>query len=392
VTGSLCIGCSGWSYDDWKGNFYPPSVRSMLQAYAKVFSTAEVNSSFYHVPDEGTARGWARYTPDGFALAAKVPQTVTHARKLVGAERELAAFLKVMEPVKEAGKLGPLLLQLPPSLSFHRDEVKDFLSRLPRGYRFALEPREETWLEPPAVKLLRDANVCLVAVDEPLLPPEVHLTADFLYVRWHGHGKRPWYNYEYSKEELAPWVARLEKAMGEVPYLYGYFNNHYHGYGPKNALELMEMLGSLTPEQRAKLKAMQGGGEGGARPRETLDAFVPHEGTVAREVEALVAKLTDPGRIERAKEIPGKDLALSKVDPNFVRADVHGTRIVLDLAEQVVRHNCPDYLRGLREKRICKHIVRLLLALPPEVAREFVDDLASQRAAWTFEEYWSRLE
>ena len=244
-------------------------------------------------------------------------------------------------------------------------------------------------MAPAAASLLRDANVCLVAVDEPLLPPDIHITADFLYLRFHGHGKKPWYNYEYAKEELEPWVARLQKAQGEVAGVYAYFNNHYHGYGPKNALELIEMLGKLTPEQRAKLKALQSGGEGG-RTRESLDAFVPHEGTVAREVEALLTKVTDQGRIDRAKEIAGKDLALSKVDSSFVRADVHGTRVVLDLTEQTVGHNCPDFLKGLKEKRVCKHIVRLLLALPPDIAREFVDDLAAERSAWTFEEYWAR--
>ncbi len=389
MKGQFRIGCSGWSYDDWKGIFYTASVRSMLQEYTRVFATAEVNASFYRVPDAGTVQGWVRYTPAKFELAAKVPETVTHRRKLVGAGAELHEFLARMQPLKDAGKLGPLLLQLPPSLPFVRAEVKDFVASLPKGYRFAVEPREGTWLAPAAVAVLRDANVCLVTVDEPLLPPEVHITADFLYVRFHGHGKKPWYNYEYDRKELEPWVARLEKALGEVPFVYGYFNNHYHGYGPKNALELMEMLGELTPAQRAKLKKLQTGGEGGST-RESLDAFVPKEGAVAREVEVLLTKVTDQGRIDRAKEITGKDLALSKVDANFVRADVHGTRVVLDLAEQVVRHNCQDYLRGIGEKRVCKHIVRLLLALPPEVAKEFVDDLAAERAAWKFEEYWAR--
>jgi uncharacterized protein YecE (DUF72 family) len=363
----------------------------MLQEYTRVFSTAEINASFYRVPDAGTVQGWVRYTPARFELAAKVPETVTHRRKLVGAGAELEEFLDRMQPLKDAGKLGPLLLQLPPSLPFVRAEVKDFVASLPKGYRFALEPREETWMAPAAAAVLRDANVCLVAVDEPLLPPEVHLTADFLYVRWHGHGEKPWYNYEYARKELEPWIARLEKARGEVPVVYGYFNNHYHGFGPKNALELIEMLDELTPAQRTKLKKLESGGEGGV-VRESLDAFVPKEGAVAREVEVLLTKVTDQGRIDRAKEITGKDLALSKVDVNFVRADVHGTRVVLDLAEQVVRHNCPDYLRGIREKRVCKHIVRLLLALPPEVAKEFVDDLAGERAAWKFEEYWARAQ
>jgi uncharacterized protein YecE (DUF72 family) len=386
VSGIL-IGCSGWSYDDWKGVFYPTTVRSMLQEYVKIFPTAEINASFYRVPDQGTVHGWARYTPPGFEFAAKVPQTVTHDRKLVGAEKDLKEFLTVMQPLKDAGKLGPLLIQLPPSLRFDKARVKEFLSILPKGYKFALEPREPSWMAKEAVELLRDANVCLVAVDEPLLPPEVHITADFAYFRWHGHGEKPWYNYEYSKEELEPWVPRIAKALQEVPRAYGFFNNHYHGFGPKNALELTEMLDKLTAEQRQKLATLSRGGEGGKRA-ENLDAYVPKEGAVAKEVGVMMTKISDQGRIDRAKEIPPRDLALSKVDANFVRGDVHGTRVVLDLAEQEVRHNCPDYLRGIKEKRVCKHIVRLLLALPPEIAREFVDDLAKSKADWKFEEYW----
>lgn len=361
----------------------------MLQEYVKVFATAEINASFYRLPDPGTVQGWARYTPAGFRLAAKVPQTVTHTKKLRGAGPDLKAFVERMEPVKAAGKLGPLLLQLPPSLQFDRVVVKDLIADLPRGYAFALEPREPSWLGPEALRALAEGNVCLVSVDEPLLPPDVHFTADFAYFRWHGRGKRPWYNYDYSRAELAPWVPRVRAALEKVPTFFGYFNNHYHGFGPKNALQMTEMVGGLTAAQKEKLARLERGGEGGAR-RPTLDAFVPGEGPAAREVEVLVSRLTDQARIDRAKEITPRDLALSKVEANFVRADVHGTRVVLDLAEQEVRHNCPDYLRGLKEKRVCKHIVRLLFALPPEIAREFADDLGRSKADWAFEGYWDR--
>src|SRR6266498_1011685 len=104
VSARIKIGCSGWSYDDWKGIFYAPSVRSMLQEYTSVFPTAKINASFYRMPEKGVVHGWARYSPVGFEFAAKVPQTVTHTKKLRGAGDDLASFVERMAPVKEAGK------------------------------------------------------------------------------------------------------------------------------------------------------------------------------------------------------------------------------------------------------------------------------------------------
>ena len=91
-------------------------------------------------------------------------------------------------------------------------------------------------------------------MDEPLLPPEVHLTADFAYFRWHGHGKNIWFDYRYSQEELESWVPKVNDAAVKVKKVYGYFNNHYHGYAPENCLQLLERLGLLSEEQK-KAKA-----------------------------------------------------------------------------------------------------------------------------------------
>ncbi len=87
-------------------------------------------------------------------------------------------------------------------------------------------------------------------MDEPLLPPEVHLTADFAYFRWHGKGEDIWFDYRYSKKELEPWVNKVEETAGKVKKVYGYFNNHYHGYAPENCLQLIERLGLLSEEQK----------------------------------------------------------------------------------------------------------------------------------------------
>jgi len=109
--------------------------------------------------------------------------------------------------------------------------------------------RNETW------ELLKKYDVAYTVVDEPLLPSDVHLTADFAYFRWHGRGESVWFDYHYGKEELDPWVPRIEETAGKVKKVVGYFNNHFHGYAPENCLYLIEKLGLLSEEQkRAKLR------------------------------------------------------------------------------------------------------------------------------------------
>jgi uncharacterized protein YecE (DUF72 family) len=105
-------------------------------------------------------------------------------------------------------------------------------------------------------ELLEKYQVAYTNVDEPLLPPEMHLTADFSYFRWHGHGENIWFDYRYSKEELEPWVPKVEDTAGKVKKVYGYCNNHYHGYAPENCLHLIERLGLLSEQQKkAKVKS-----------------------------------------------------------------------------------------------------------------------------------------
>ena len=104
--------------------------------------------------------------------------------------------------------------------------------------------KDETW------RLLEDYGVAYVNVDEPLLPPEVHLTSDFTYFRWHGRGEKPWFDYKYSEEELEPWVPKVLETAKSVKWVYGYFNNHFHGYAPENCLQLIERLGLLSVEQK----------------------------------------------------------------------------------------------------------------------------------------------
>jgi uncharacterized protein YecE (DUF72 family) len=220
-----------------------------------VFTTAEVDSSFYAYPSKGLVLGWARYTPENFVFSIKLPRLLTHEKKLdlgKGVEADLIRFLSLMKPLIATGKLGPVLVQLPPSYSFQTDfeKLRGFLGQVPEDVKFAVEFRHPSWLRDEVWSLLRGKNVANVIVDEPLLPPDLVTTADFSFIRWHGHGTRPWYNYRYKDKELETWVPKVKEVQSRVKTTYGYFNNHFSGFAVENSLRMMEMIGVSTPRQQ----------------------------------------------------------------------------------------------------------------------------------------------
>ncbi len=230
-----------------------------LRAYCSVFGSSEIDSSFYRVPAKGTVIGWLRYSPSNFVFTAKLPQVITHGKKLglTGDVRgDLVGFLEVMRPLQLGGKLGCLLIQLPPKFGFNLSCLEGFFGLLDPMFRFAVEFRNMSWMREETWDLLERYGIAYVNVDEPLLPSEVHLTTDFSYFRWHGRGKNPWFDYNYSREEIDAWVPKVKEAAGLVKRIYGYFNNHFHGYAPENCLYLIEKLDLLSAEQKqAKQKA-----------------------------------------------------------------------------------------------------------------------------------------
>ena len=266
----LHIGTSGWSYNEWAGVFYPNASTNKLSFYSKVYRTAEVDSSFYAFPSKGLVVGWARYTPEDFLFSVKLPQLLTHEKKLdlsKGVEADLVRFLGLLKPLITTGKLGPILIQLPPSYSFESDfgKLKQFLEVAPVDVRFAVEFRHPSWLKEEVWSFLRGRNVANVIVDEPLLPPDTVVTADFAFIRWHGHGTRPWYNYRYSEKELEGWVPKVKEVASRVTKTFGYFNNHFKGFAVENSLRMMEMLGEANiQQQEARARAtrfIQSGGK-----------------------------------------------------------------------------------------------------------------------------------
>jgi len=387
----LRFGCSGWDYQEWIGPFYRNASESKLAAYARVFDTAEINSTFYRPPSPGMVLGWARYTPEDFVFAAKVPQTVTHERLLDvsrGADKDLLAFCDLMRPLREEGKLGPLLLQLPPRLRFDEPVVHRFLDALPRDFTFALEPRNRTWMTMEAFDLLRSTGVAYTIVDEPLLPPDLHVTSRAAYIRWHGHGREPWYNYRYTEEQLREWVPRVEQVAKQADVVYGFFNNHYHGYAPENCLQILRMLGVQDAEKARALQRIENFRRQATREATKMQALTLEDFGAdvpsSAQVEALLGTFLDAGRLARAKALDPGDVEFSRQGARIL-ARVRDYGIEFDPEARVIAHDCEDWVKLAARKDFCKHVGRFFLSLPREEAVLHLDAIRADRDAWRFE-------
>ncbi len=364
--------------------FYTGGDESKLRAYSRIFNTAEINSTFYSYPSQGIVFGWSRYTPPDFRFAVKLNRLITHEKRLDLAEGvgdDLNRFTELMKPLRE--KLACILIQLPPGMKFRKDRIEDFLKILPSDLRFALEYRNETWLTDEAHKLLSDYHVAAVTVDEPKLPPEVRLTSDIAYVRWHGRGGKMWYNYRYSREELAEWIPKIRE-MSQKADVYGYFNNHYHGYAPENCIDVLEMLGVATSEQKEAKQRITDYWKGRvAKPvARTLGDFFEEK----EDVLTMLSGFIEVSRMERAREI--KEIKIIEAGGDKIVADVKGYSVYIDLEKRFILHDCGDWKRTIKERGFCKHIGALFLALPEDTARRVLESIRGQR--WEFSMYTGR--
>jgi uncharacterized protein YecE (DUF72 family) len=274
----LYFGCAGWSYKEWVGPLYDPE-KSMLQQYSTVFDTVELNSSFYKEPEEGTILGLTRNTKRGFMFSAKINQKFTHDLRLkLNAENqeELEHFVQLFDPLLTQDRLGCFLAQLPPSLRRNDELLEDFLAALPHRYDYVVEFRHKSWMNDATWRILSKYQAAYCIVDEPLLPAEIHITSPIGYLRWHGHGERPWYNYRYTQGQLEGWLPKIKEVQANTKKTFGIFNNHFHGYAPENCIQTMQMLGITQPKHEKTLKRLQAYIErelAGLPPAGTLDQF-----------------------------------------------------------------------------------------------------------------------
>jgi uncharacterized protein YecE (DUF72 family) len=220
----LRIGTSGWQYRDWRPAWYPAKLpqRLWLEYYAERFAVVEVNNAFYRLPERDTFRRWRDRTPDDFTVAVKMSRYLTHVKRLRDPAEPVARFFGRAEALGD--KLGPVLLQLPPSLRVDVAALDATLSRFPDRVRVAVEPRHPSWWIDEVRDLLKQHRAALCWADRrgrPVTP--LWRTADFGYLRMHEGRAKPWPR--YGRAALSSWVDRMCGESGAVPRMFVFFNN-----------------------------------------------------------------------------------------------------------------------------------------------------------------------
>jgi uncharacterized protein YecE (DUF72 family) len=237
------IGCSGWVYKDWKGDLYPEDLpqRRWLERYAETFDTVEVNNTFYRLPTVSAVEGWVEQTPENFVFAVKGSRYTTHVKRLIDFPRYSERFFERIEPLVAAGKLGPVLWQLPANYKRDDERLAGALAALEgRPGRHAFEFRHESWFTGDVEAALAEHDAALVIGDDPSRPFQTHsVPASWTYLRFHrGSAGR---NGNYSSRELDRWRERVASWRSRVD-VFAYFNNDWKGYAPRNARELAKGL------------------------------------------------------------------------------------------------------------------------------------------------------
>jgi uncharacterized protein YecE (DUF72 family) len=234
------IGTSGWEYKGWASDFYQETKAPLrLAFYSRQFGTVEINATFYRLPSLSAVHGWRTRTPEGFLFAVKGSRYITHIKRLTELHYGVNRFFRRIRPL--APKIGPFLWQFPPNFPKDLDRLKAFLRRLPSEFSHAFEFRHVSWFDEETRKLLQEFNAALVSVSTQKLPADFSVTANFLYIRFHGLSGGS--AHDYTSEELLPWANHIQQQAAAGRRVFAYFNNDQNVRAPKNARRLMEMCG-----------------------------------------------------------------------------------------------------------------------------------------------------
>jgi uncharacterized protein YecE (DUF72 family) len=241
MTMQFLIGTSGWTYDHWKGSFYPADLAKSrwFDYYAAQYPAVEVNATFYRTFADQTYLKWRERAPAGFTYVLKAPRFITHRKYLADAGDEIRAFWRSASLLED--KLGLILLQVAPATPFDLERLRQALLAFGDPRRVAVEFRRKDWLNDQTVTLLRDCGAAFVSVDSPRVRPVDWVTSQVGYLRL--HGRSHWYSHDYTPAELDE-IAETARHMAAngAKMVYIFFNNDFEGYAPRNALALMTRL------------------------------------------------------------------------------------------------------------------------------------------------------
>jgi uncharacterized protein YecE (DUF72 family) len=243
ATAGIHIGTSGWSYRHWRDIFYPAHLRptGYLSFYAQTFGVTEINTSFYHLPKPATVEGWAQKVPARFRFCPKISRYITHVKRLLEPEETLPPFFDIFDPFKK--HLGPVLIQLPPSLAFDPERAGHFFNRLKTDYgqyRFALEGRHQSWLSAEATTMFKQYKIAwVIALSGNRWPYAENITAPDVYIRFHGPDGR--YDALYPEKTMSAFAGKIRE-WHEQHKIWAFFNNDGHGYALENARQLAALL------------------------------------------------------------------------------------------------------------------------------------------------------
>lgn len=242
----LHIGTSGWVYRSWKGPFYPDTLssRRYLNFYAQEFGTTEINSSFYHLPLPTTFTNWTKQVPADFIFAVKASRFLTHIKKLLDPEEPWQRF--VDSAVNLGDRLGPVLLQFPPSFKINASRLDGFFkvaTSVTSGKsmpRLVCEFRHESWFNDEIYRLLNRYHVAWCIADGAKYPRKDLVTTDFAYIRYHGRSKM--FASNYSKAVLLKEARLIKRYLHDGLDVFVYFNNDAKGNAVRNARLLKRLL------------------------------------------------------------------------------------------------------------------------------------------------------
>jgi uncharacterized protein YecE (DUF72 family) len=277
------IGCSGWSYEGWKGSFYPKDMESKdyLSYYSKFFKFVEIDSTYYQIPSRSSVRGWKDKTPEDFKFSLKFPKVITHEKKLEDIVKPLSILFYSLEPLIE--KTLTLLIKLPPFLSEKKGfgPLQAMVRYLDKRFRYSLEVRHSSWFNDNVYDFLKDNNISLVwSIRDKLQTPSI-LTSDQVYIRF--IGDRSISEMDFGKivknrrNEMLEYVKRVRETQNENSNIHDVliaFNNHFAGFGPQSANDFLKLMNMSEIDWKIELERYENNsGQSNERHQSSLSDF-----------------------------------------------------------------------------------------------------------------------